>query len=72
MYGIFHQKRGGTLRGGYGLKEVYDAGILILRKRHLLEQYVRYYSVSKKCLFKHHTRLPTSNKHNDVHHSGED
>ena len=34
---MLHKKRGGTLRGGYGLK--YDVGILILRKPHLLEYF---------------------------------
>jgi len=63
---MIHQKGGGALRGLWINRE-----ILILRKPPI-EVVLLDSESNRKYLFKHHTRLTTSEKRDDVHHSGED
>jgi len=59
-------KRGGALHGLRINRE-----ILILRKPPI-EVILLYSDSNRKYLFKHHKRLPTYEKRDDVHHSGKD
>jgi len=63
---MIHKKRGGALRG---LR--INGEILILRKPPI-EVVLLYSDSNRKYLFKHHKRLPTSEKRDDVHHGGKD